>query len=582
MAKFSLDVIRHSAAHVLAQAVLIEFPKAKLGIGPSIKDGFYYDFDIGQPLTDAHLEVFENHMNEIIKQEQIFEHSTASKKETLTMLNGQTYKHELVYDLDLPEYSFYTNGPFKDLCKGPHVEHTGQIGTIKLLKVSGAYWKGSEKNNAMQRIYGTAFYSNKDLKKYLIQLEEAKKRDHRVVGKQLELFDIHEDIGSGLITWHPNGARVRNKIEDMWKHTHYVNGYEFIMSPHIGKSELWQKSGHLECYSENMYNPIKVDENDYFVKPMNCPFHILTYQAKPRSYRDLPVRYAELGTVYRYERSGVLHGLFRVRGFTQDDAHIICTPDQAAEEIDRALKLSLDMLELFGFSSFKLFLSTRPTEKAVGEVNDWKIAEQALEESIKRCGKPYEIDEGGGAFYGPKIDIKIEDAIGREWQCSTIQFDFNLPERFDMNFITPDGSKQRPFMIHRALLGSLERFFGILIEHYNGKFPSWLAPIQCRILTITDQGFEKAKKLEKQLKHNKIHVEVDKKDEKLGYKIRKAILDKVPYIVILGKKELESDTYTLKSLRTDQQKEWSEDNIIKYFKQINEEKKKEDGFDKIT
>ncbi len=582
MAKFSLDTIRHSAAHVLAQAVLREFPTAKLGIGPSIKNGFYYDFDVDEPFNEAHLEKFESHMKDIFKEQQSFSMTVLSREDAEQKVTNQPLKQELISDLGLSEYSFYQNGPFEDLCKGPHVEHTGQIGVFKLLKVSAAYWKGSEKNQSMQRIYGVAFSNKKELKQYLVQLEEAKKRDHRLIGKQLELFDIHDDVGGGLITWLPDGSRIRNKIEAMWKRVHELSGYEYLHSPHIGKSDLWKKSGHLECYQENMYNSIEVDDVDYFVKPMNCPFHILSYQHKPRSYRDCPIRYAELGTVYRYERSGVLHGLFRVRGFTQDDAHIMCTPEQVNAEIDRVLQLCLDMLRLFGFERFKLYLATKPDEKAVGEDHDWQVSQDALEAAIKRSGIPYEVDLGGGAFYGPKIDIKIEDAIGREWQCSTIQFDFNLPERFDMTYIDRDGEKKRPFMIHRALLGSLERFFGILIEHYEGKFPFWLAPRQCRVLTLSDEHHGIAQGYVKQLIRGGLQAESDISNEKLGYKIRKSILDRVSFILILGKKEIESNQVTLKCLKTNEQWVLTIEDVISRLQNDNKIPIKEEWFDNYS
>jgi threonyl-tRNA synthetase len=466
-------------------------------------------------------------------------------------MQGQPYKQELIQDLNLPEYSFYTNGPFVDLCRGPHVQTTDQIGVVKLLKVSGAYWRGSEKNPMLQRIYGTAFHTQAELDHYLAVLEEAQKRDHRVLGKALDLFSIQEEIGGGLILWHPKGARVRHLIEEYWRNAHFEAGYDLLYSPHVGLSDLWKTSGHLDFYSENMYASIQVEDRDYYLKPMNCPFHILAYQNASKSYRQLPVRYAELGTVYRYERSGVLHGLMRVRGFTQDDAHIICTPDQVHTEILSVMNLCLEMLKKFGFDTLKVYLSTRPKEKYVGDLTQWAKAESALKEAIETLGLPFDVDEGGGAFYGPKIDIKIQDAIGREWQCSTIQFDFNLPERFDMTYIGADGQRHRPYMIHRALLGSIERFFGILVEHYAGKFPFWLAPVQVKILTVADAVSDYATAIEAQLKAAGIRVQIDSSQEKIGHKIREAIQEKVPYCMVIGKREMQENKVSVRTIQED-------------------------------
>ena len=548
MSKLELSTIRHSAAHVLAQAVLIKFPNAKLGIGPAIENGFYYDFDLDTPLTDDILEELESIMQTIIDEKQEFEHFDLSKEETITHLKNtnQDYKVELVNDLSLDTYSFYKNGPFTDLCKGPHIHDTKQIKAFKLLKVSGAYWRGSEKNKMLQRIYGTAFSDRKELKLYLNQLEEAKKRDHRKLGKELKLFSINEEIGSGLILWHPKGATLRHNIEDFWKKEHIKNDYQLVYSPHVGKSELWKTSGHLDFYQENMYDKMDVESQDYFLKPMNCPFHIMIYKDTQHSYRNLPIRYAELGTVYRYERSGVLHGLLRVRGFTQDDAHIICSEEQVESEISSALEFSLKMLKAFGFEQFKLFLSTKPEEKSVGNQTQWSLAENSLENAIKKTGIEYEVDQGGGAFYGPKIDIKIQDAIGRQWQCSTIQFDFNLPERFNMTFINSNGEKERPFMIHRALLGSIERFIGILIEEYAGWLPFWITPIQCSILPINNDVIDYAKDLNKTLQKIGIRTQLDDSNEKLNYKIREAIKEKSHYLLIIGNKEKEANQVTLR------------------------------------
>lgn len=545
----SIERVRHSCSHVLAQAVQRLFPDAILGIGPVIENGFYYDFELPRSLNDDDLNQLEVYMKEIIRENQAFKNYHLSREEAEAYLTEkkQPYKLEIIHDLNLESYSFFENGPFIDLCKGPHVRYTKQIKAFKLLKVAGAYWRGSEKNKMLQRIYGVAFHTKDELAAYLTQLEEAKKRDHRLIGKQLDLFSVSEDVGGGLVLWHPKGAYIRHIIETVWKESHFRKEYQLLNSPHIGKSDLWKISGHLDCYQENMYSSIKVDEQDYYLKPMNCPFHILTYTSNHHSYRQLPVRYAELGTVYRYERSGVLQGLFRVRGFTQDDAHIICTPSQVESEIHSVLKFCVETLQLFGFESFKTFISTKPKEKAVGDDASWSMAQKSLEDAVTSLGIDYEIDEGGGAFYGPKIDVKIKDSIGREWQCSTIQFDFNLPDRFDMTFINSEGQKERPFMIHRALLGSLERFFGILIEHYEGKFPTWLSPTQIKILTINDSFSDYAASVKEQLSRAYLRSEIDDSSEKIGYKIRQAISEKVPYMIIIGKNEVEHQHISVRS-----------------------------------
>ncbi|MBT5855084.1 threonine--tRNA ligase [bacterium] len=561
---YPLSTIRHSASHVLAQAVQKKFPDAKLAIGPAIDEGFYYDFDLPRTLTPEDLVEIEADMKQIISEKQVFEQSDKSREETLAIIQDtkQDYKKEIVDDLDLDEYSFYTNGPFSDLCRGPHVAHTGEIGAVKLLRVSGAYWRGSEDKAMLQRIYGTAFTNEKQLRIHLKRLEEAKKRDHRVLGKEQDLFSISEDVGGGLIMWHPKGAKIRYLIEEFWRKAHFDADYDLLYSPHIGKSKLWETSGHLDFYKENMFAPVDIENSTYYVKPMNCPFHIDIYKDRQWSYRDLPLRWAELGTVYRYERSGTLHGLMRVRGFTQDDAHIFCTPEQMNEEVQVVIKLCLDVLKTFQFTDYKIYLSTRPKDKYVGEIAEWDTAEAALKKSIEELGIKYEVDEGGGAFYGPKIDIKIEDAIGRQWQCSTIQFDFNLPERFDLTYIGSDGQKHRPYMIHRALLGSVERFFGILIEHYAGKFPTWLAPIQVKILAIHESGHDHCKALATTLKKAGCRVEVDFSSEKLGYKIREARNEKVPYMAIIGKSEIEENTISLRSRDDGDQGSVSVDDLI--------------------
>ncbi len=548
MSKFPLTTIRHSAAHILAQAVQVFYKDAKLAIGPAIDTGFYYDFELSEPLTDVDLEKIEKEMKRIINEGQEFKHYNLDKEEAVKYFKNenQDYKLEIINDLNVDEVSIYENGPFVDLCRGPHVEKTSQIGAIKLLRVSGAYWRGSEKNKMLQRVYGTAFSNPKELKQYLFQLEEAKKRDHRKLGKELQLFSLQEDIGGGLVLWHPRGAAIRTVIEDHWREAHQKNGYEMVFTPHIGRENLWHTSGHLEFYEENMFASMDIDNSAYYLKPMNCPFHIAIYQQQQMSYRELPVRYAELGTVYRYERSGVMHGLMRVRGFTQDDAHIFCTEDQVTSEVLAALDFSLEMLTTFGFSEYKIFLSTRPEEKFVGDPSEWQVAEKALEDALKQKNIDFEVDQGGGAFYGPKIDIKIKDSIGREWQCSTIQFDFNLPTKFNISYINSSGEKQRPYMIHRALLGSIERFFGILIEHYAGKFPTWLAPIQLRIIALTKEAESFVTEIISECRENNIRVEIDDSNEKLGYKVRKAQMEKIPLVGIIGEKELNEKKLTIR------------------------------------
>jgi threonyl-tRNA synthetase len=547
--------VRHSAAHVMAQAVLEKFPEGKVAIGPPIDDGFYYDFDLPRPLTPEDLVEFEERMREIIKHNSEFVREEVTADEARQIFKDQPYKLELIDGLEeggVDEHgnpvkekqviSIYKDDEFVDLCRGPHLNSTGEINpkAIKLMSVAGAYWHGDEKNPMLQRIYGTAWLSPKDLKAYLWRLEEAKKRDHRKLGRELDLYSVNEEVGSGLVLWHPKGARIRHLVERFWEDEHLENGYEFVYTPHIGKADLWEKSGHLGFYAENMYAPIEIENQKYYLKPMNCPFHIEIYKSDIRSYRDLPMRLAEKGTVYRYERSGVMHGLLRVRGFTQDDAHHFCAPSQMPSEIDFVLSFSLHMLRSFGFDDIKAYLSTRP-EKAVGEPERWKDAEAALEAALKRAELPYEVDEGGGAFYGPKIDLKINDAIGREWQLSTIQFDFNLPERFDMTYIEEDGQQHRPYMIHRALLGSIERFFGVLIEHYGGAFPVWLSPVQAVIIPIADRHIAFARQVADELKQAGLRVNVDDRSERMNAKIRDAEKQKVPYMLVVGDREMENN-----------------------------------------
>ncbi|HDP79690.1 MAG TPA: threonine--tRNA ligase [Spirochaetes bacterium] len=542
------DVYWHSGSHLMAQAVKRLFPDAKLAIGPSIENGFYYDFELSATFTPEDIIKIEAEMTAIVKEDLAVERRLMSRNEAIDFFSarGEDYKVELLNELADDSVSVYQQGDFADLCRGPHVPRTSYLKAFKLLSVAGAYWRGDEKRQMLQRIYGTAWNTREQLDEYLKKLEEIEKRDHRRLGRELDLYSVHEEVGPGLIHWHPRGARLRNSIENFWRDEHYRNGYELIFTPHIGRANLWQTSGHLDFYNENMYAPMDIDGQDYYVKPMNCPFHIMIYKSRGWSYRDFPLRWAELGTVYRYERSGVLHGLLRVRGFTQDDAHLYCLPEQMPAEIDRVLAFSLFMLRSFGFEDFNLYLATRPAEKYVGGENNWKDATAALEASLKRAGLDYEVDEGGGAFYGPKIDIKIQDALGREWQCSTIQFDFNLPERFDITYVGPDGQKHRPYMIHRALFGSLERFIGVLIEYYAGRFPLWLSPVQIQLLTVTGDAADHAVALKESMMKEGVRAEADLRDETIGYKIRDAIEKKVPYIGVIGKKELENGTVSLR------------------------------------
>ncbi len=533
------EIYRHSTSHVMAHAVKELFPAAKLAIGPATEEGFYYDFDIDRPFTLEDLNTIEKKMTEIIKKDNQFIRKTIPKKDAIDLFKkmGEDYKVELLAEIADEDVSIYEEGGFVDLCRGPHVPSTGAIKAFKLLSIAGAYWRGDEKKKMLQRIYGTSFSNEKDLKKYLDFLEEVKKRDHRKLGKELDLFSISEDIGPGLILWHPNGAIIRKTIEDFWMDEHLKADYKILYSPHIAKLNLWQKSGHLDFYRENMYSPMEIEGIEYELKPMNCPFHISVYKNSLRSYREFPIRYAELGTVYRYERSGVLHGLLRVRGFTQDDAHIFCREDQIEDEILNILDFTLFILKTFGFDSYDIYLSTRP-EKYVGTLENWERATSALKQALEKKGLSYEIDPGEGVFYGPKIDIKIRDSLNRAWQCSTIQVDFNNPERFDITYRGSDGKGHRPIMIHRALMGSLERFFGVLIEHYAGIFPLWLAPVQIRILTIAERHSDYASEIAKVLKGEGFRVETDLENEKIGHKIRETTIRKVPYLVIIGDKEI--------------------------------------------
>ncbi len=538
--EIAIETLRHSTAHVMAAAVCRIYDDVQLDIGPSVDDGFYYDFDLPERVTPEDFQKIEHEMKAIVKEDLPFERIEVSRAEAEAMLAGQKYKLERLADIPEDEtVSFYKCGDFFDLCRGPHLERTGQIRAFKILNVAGSYYRGKETNPMLQRLNGTAFTNDKQLKLYLKQLEEAKKRDHRKLGTELDLFSIHSEVGPGLVHWHPKGARIRSIIEEYWRQEHFRNGYEILYTPHVGKANLWETSGHLDFYAEGMYAPMEIDKSDYYVKPMNCPFHINIYKSGLRSYRELPLRWAELGTVYRYEKAGVLHGLLRVRGFTQDDAHIFCTPEQIESEIAEVIRFSNSIWKTFGFEKITAYLSTRP-EKAVGEQARWDQATVSLKAALEAEGIPYELDEGGGAFYGPKIDLKIKDAIGREWQMSTIQFDFNLPERFDMTYVGEDGEKHRPYMVHRALFGSIERFFGILVEHYAGAFPAWLAPEQVRVLPLTEEQLQAAEQLAAELRKEDFRVTVDYKAGKIGAKIRNAQMDKVPYMLVLGAKEIES------------------------------------------
>lgn len=545
-----LDLIRHTAAHVMAEAVQNLFPGVKVTIGPVIENGFYYDFDFSDGFTPEDLEKIEAKMREIAKENKPLVRKKVTRADAIRTFEreGETYKVEIINDLPPEEQiTIYEQGDWFDLCRGPHAPSTGFVKAFKLLSIAGAYWRGSENNPMLQRIYGTAFSNKRDLEDYLTKLEEAKKRDHRRVGKELDLFSIQEEIGPGLVLWHPKGGKVRRVIEDFWRSEHERRGYDILFTPHVAKLDLWSTSGHLDFYREYMYSPMEVENADYQIKPMTCPFHILVYKTKIRSYRDLPFRWAEIGTVYRYERSGVLHGLLRVRGFSQDDAHIFCRPDQIEQEVLGVLDLTVFFLKTFGFDDYEVYLSTRP-EKFVGSEENWERATVALEDALKAKGLNYEVDEGGGAFYGPKIDLKIKDVLGRAWQCSTVQVDFNLPERFDMNFIGDDNKRHTPIMIHRAILGSFERFFGILIEHYGGAFPLWLSPVQLRIATIGEEQIPFAESIVRTLKENDLRVEPDFRNEKLGLKVREAQLEKIPYLLVVGNKEAETGTVTPRRL----------------------------------
>ncbi|HQL08219.1 MAG: threonine--tRNA ligase [Lentisphaerae bacterium] len=549
MSNSDLHMIRHSAAHIMAAVVQKLYPDVKFDIGPATDEGFYYDFDMSHRLVPEDLKTIEKEMRKMLGRQLQFERREVSREEARQYFaeRNQTFKLSRLDDIPEGEaVSLYQCADFVDLCRGPHVAVSTEIGAVKLLSIAGSYFRGNEKNPMLQRVYGTAFATKEELQAYLDRIEEAKKRDHRRIGTEMDLYSTHEEIGPGLICWHPNGARVRHVIETFWKQAHYDHGYELLYTPHVGRALLWETSGHLDFYREGMYSSMDVDGDPYYVKPMNCPFHIEVYKDRPRSYRELPLRWAELGTVYRYEKAGVLHGLLRVRGFTQDDAHIICTPEQIEDEIREVLRFSLFMWKKFGFKEIKAYLATRPA-KAVGDDSMWEQALVSLEKAVHAEGVSCERDEGGGAFYGPKIDLKIKDALGREWQTSTIQFDFNLPERFDMTYVGQDGQKHRPYMVHRALLGSIERFFGILVEHYAGAFPLWLAPEQIRILPISEKFEGYAQGLAAQLKAAHLRVSVDVEADPIGGKIRRGRNQRLPYLLIVGEREAEQREVSVRS-----------------------------------
>jgi len=575
-----LRIVRHSTAHLMAAAVQALFPGAKFAIGPAIDDGFYYDMELPRALAPEDLPVIEAKMRELAAKRLPFDRREMDMEAALAWARDtqQAYKVEILEALrdygtaratspggpgtgepgaeEVAELageaaagaesaSFYRTGEFTDLCRGPHVPDTSWLTAFRLTHLAGAYWRGDERRPMLQRIYGTAFLTQQALDDHLARLEEARRRDHRRLGQELELFSVADDVGGGLILWHPKGGIVRTLIEDFWRNAHLKNGYDLVYTPHVGRAKLWQTSGHLDFYSELMYPRMEREAQEYYLKPMNCPFHIMIYQSRVRSYRDLPLRFAELGTVYRYERAGVLHGLLRVRGFTQDDAHLFCTPEQMDDEITRAVKFSLFFLRTFGFKDYVVYIATRP-EKYVGDAAIWDEATEALKRGVERAGQTYEVDPGGGAFYGPKIDIKVKDALGRPWQCTTIQFDFNLPERFGISFVGEDNRQHRPYMVHRALLGSMERFLGVLIEHYGGAFPVWLSPTQVRALPVADRHHAYAQSVCDRLKATGLRAEVDLRSEKVGFKIRDAEVQKIPYILVVGDKEMTAGTVSVR------------------------------------
>jgi len=562
-----LEAMRHSASHVMAEAVQSMFPDARFGIGPTIENGFYYDFDLPRSLTPDDLPLIEEKMREIIASATLFIREEITKDEARKLFAGQSYKLELIDEIPEETVTTYRQGSFVDLCRGPHVSSSGEIGTFKLTNIAGAYWRGHERNPMLQRIYGVAFDTEEALAEHLEQIDEATRRDHRKLGTELELFSIHEEAGPGLVHWHPKGAVIRRVIEDFWRDEHIKRGYDILYTPHIAKVGLWQTSGHWEFYRDSMYNPMDIEGQEYVLKPMNCLGHILIYKTRLRSYRELPLRWAELGTVYRYERSGVLHGISRVRGFTQDDAHIFCRFDQLEDEVVAVLELARFMMKAFGFSSYSVFLATRP-EKYVGTSEIWEEATETLKRAIARLGVDYEIDLGGGVFYGPKIDIKLEDALGRGWQGPTTQVDFNLPERFDVTYIGEDGKEHPIAMVHRTVLGSMERFLASLVEHYGGAFPVWLAPVQVMLIPVADRHVEYCRKVEGELRSEGVRAEVDIRSERMDFKIRQAQLEKIPYMLVVGDKEVAAATVSVRLRSGEQIPSQSVDDFKQSIKRI--------------
>jgi len=550
MPPFDIQTLRHSAAHIMAAAVVDLFPETKIAIGPATDEGFYYDFDRPAPFTPEDLEKIEQRMREIVKENAAFTRIPKSREDALAFFTSkqEKYKVELINALPAgEEITLYESGKFVDLCRGPHAASTGQVQHFKLLSIAGAYWRGDSEREQLQRIYGTAFFTQQELDDHLKKIEEAKKRDHRRLGKDLKLFSIHESVGGGLVHWHPKGTIIKNIVENYWRDLHAARGYQLVSTPHIASEEIYRVSGHLQNYADMMYAPMEIEGRPYRVKPMNCPGHIMIYQTELHSYRELPIRIAELGTVYRFEKSGVLHGLLRVRGFSIDDAHIIVMPEQIEEEILSVFNMALEFLRTFGFNEFEIYLATRPHDKYAGNIEDWQKAEDSLKAALSKTGLPFKVDEGGGAFYGPKIDVKVKDCLGRPWQCSTIQFDFNLPERFDITYVDNEGKRARPYMVHRALMGSMERFMGVLIEHYGGAFPLWLAPVQATVLNITDKQAEYCAEVTLKLKNAGIRTECDGRNEKINLKIREATLQKIPYMAVIGEREKQAGTVAVRS-----------------------------------
>lgn len=575
----NLESLRHTASHILAQAVKRLYPETKLCIGPAIEDGFYYDFFRKEPFTPEDIEKITDEMQRIIKQDFPVERLEFNRKQAEEILKDEPFKLEILSEIKDEKVTFYKQGEFIDLCAGPHVSSTGQVKFFKLLNVSSAYWRGDEKRESLQRIYGVCFSEKQQLDQYLKNLEEAKKRDHRILGPMLGLFSLQPDFGAGLVYWHPAGGMVRKVIEDFWRQVHIDRGYQILYTPHIASISLWEKSGHLSFYRENMFPPMSFEEGfSYQLKPMNCPFHILVYQSTLHSYKEFPIRWAELGTVYRYEKDGVLHGVLRVRGFTQDDAHIFCRPEQIESEVAEVLDLVIYFLSKFGFEEYEIYLSTRP-DKFVGTVENWEKATNSLENALKKKNLMYQIDPGEGVFYGPKIDIKIKDCLKRTWQCSTIQVDFNIPERFGLKYVNQENKFERPIMIHRAIMGSLERFFGILIEHYSGNFPLWLAPVQVKILPVTASFIPYAEKILQMCKMNRIRAEINTSQDTLGKKIRMAEGEKVPVLAIVGEKEQATETIAVRLHKKGMLGNMPVQDFIKKIKENDENKTIETSFD---